>query len=162
MMMKKYLAAAVFASSLLAAPAFAQTATSCDAMLKDFDSHLTSNNIQPTDARVTQARTQAEQACMSGDMTTAESTLDRAVADLGIPPRTGKASGNTGATESGGTTSQGAGTTNNNATSNTNGSTTGTGQSGTQNSNNNSNNSSTNSGTQGSNSGQSGSSSSTQ
>src|SRR6187549_4082286 len=114
MMMKKYLAAAVFASSLLAAPAFAQTATSCDAMLKDFDSHLTSNNIQPTDTRVTQARTQAEQACMSGDMTTAESTLDRAVADLCIPPRTGKASGgNTGATESGGTSSQGAGTTNN-------------------------------------------------
>ena len=100
MMMKKYLAAAVFASSLLAAPAFAQTATSCDAMLKDFDNHLTSNNIQPTDARVTQARTQAEQACMSGDTTTAESTLDRAVADLGIPPRTGKAAGgNTGATE---------------------------------------------------------------
>jgi hypothetical protein len=158
MMMKKYLAAAVFASSLLAAPAFAQTATSCDAMLKDFDSHLTSNNIQPTDTRVTQARTQAEQACMSGDMTTAESTLDRAVADLGIPPRTGKASGNTGATESNGTSSQGTGT-NNSATGNTNGSTTGSGQSGTQNSN---NSGSTNSGTQGSNSGQSGSSSSTQ
>jgi hypothetical protein len=158
MMMKKYLAAAVFASSLLAAPAFAQTATSCDAMLKDFDSHLTSNNIQPTDTRVTQARTQAEQACMSGDMTTAESTLDRAVADLGIPPRTGKASGNTGATESGATSSQGTGT-NNSATGNTNGSTTGSGQSGTQNSN---NSGSTNSGSQGSNSGQSGSSSSTQ
>jgi hypothetical protein len=158
MMMKKYLAAAVFASSLLAAPAFAQTATSCDAMLKDFDSHLTSNNIQPTDTRVTQARTQAEQACMSGDMTTAESTLDRAVADLGIPPRTGKASGNTGATESSGTSSQGTGT-NNSATGNTNGSTTGSGQSGTQNSN---NSGSTNSGSQGSNSGQSGSSSSTQ
>jgi len=156
--MKKYLAAAVFASSLLAAPAFAQTATSCDAMLKDFDSHLTSNNIQPTDTRVTQARTQAEQACMSGDMTTAESTLDRAVADLGIPPRTGKASGNTGATESNGTSSQGTGT-NNSATGNTNGSTTGSGQSGTQNSN---NSGSTNSGSQGSNSGQSGSSSSTQ
>jgi hypothetical protein len=158
MMMKKYLAAAVFASSLLAAPAFAQTATSCDAMLKDFDSHLTSNNIQPTDTRVTQARTQAEQACMSGDMTTAESTLDRAVADLGIPPRTGKASGNTGATESSGTSSQGTGT-NNSATGNTNGSTTGSGQSGTQNSN---NSGSTNNGSQGSNSGQSGSSSSTQ
>jgi hypothetical protein len=158
MMMKKYLAAAVFASSLLAAPAFAQTATSCDAMLKDFDSHLTSNNIQPTDTRVTQARTQAEQACMSGDMTTAESTLDRAVADLGIPPRTGKASGNTGATESNGTSSQGTGT-NNSATGNSNGSTTGSGQSGTQNSN---NSGSTNSGSQGSNSGQSGSSSSTQ
>jgi hypothetical protein len=143
---------------LLAAPAFAQTATSCDAMLKDFDSHLTSNNIQPTDTRVTQARTQAEQACMSGDMTTAESTLDRAVADLGIPPRTGKASGNTGATESNGTSSQGTGT-NNSATGNTNGSTTGSGQSGTQNSN---NSGSTNSGSQGSNSGQSGSSSSTQ
>ena len=156
--MKKYLAAAVFASSLLAAPAFAQTATSCDAMLKDFDTHLTSNNIQPTDTRVTQARTQAEQACMSGDMTTAESTLDRAVADLGIPPRTGKASGNTGATESSGTSSQGTGT-NNSATGNTNGSTTGSGQSGTQNSN---NSGSTNSGSQGSNSGQSGSSSSTQ
>jgi len=158
MMMKKYLAAAVFASSLLAAPAFAQTATSCDAMLKDFDSHLTSNNIQPTDTRVTQARTQAEQACMSGDMTTAESTLDRAVADLGIPPRTGKASGNTGATESNGTSSQGTGT-NNSANGNTTGSTTGSGQSGTQNSN---NSGSTNSGSQGSNSGQSGSSSSTQ
>jgi hypothetical protein len=158
MMMKKYLAAAVFASSLLAAPAFAQTATSCDAMLKDFDSHLTSNNIQPTDTRVTQARTQAEQACMSGDMTTAESTLDRAVADLGIPPRAGKASGNTGATESNGTSSQGTGT-NNSATGNSNGSTTGSGQSGTQNSN---NSGSTNSGSQGSNSGQSGSSSSTQ
>ena len=158
MMMKKYLAAAVFASSLLAAPAFAQTATSCDAMLKDFDSHLTSNNIQPTDTRVTQARTQAEQACMSGDMTTAESTLDRAVADLGIPPRTGKASGNTGATESNGTSSQGTGT-NNSATGNSNGSTTGSGQSGTQNSN---NSGSTNSGSQGSNFGQSGSSSSTQ
>ena len=156
--MKKYLAAAVFASSLLAAPAFAQTATSCDAMLKDFDSHLTSNNIQPTDTRVTQARTQAEQACMSGDMTTAESTLDRAVADLGIPPRAGKASGNTGATESNGTSSQGTGT-NNSATGNSNGSTTGSGQSGTQNSN---NSGSTNSGSQGSNSGQSGSSSSTQ
>jgi hypothetical protein len=143
---------------LLAAPAFAQTATSCDAMLKDFDSHLTSNNIQPTDTRVTQARTQAEQACMSGDMTTAESTLDRAVADLGIPPRTGKASGNTGATESSGTSPQGTGT-NNSATGNSNGSTTSSGQSGTQNSN---NSGSTNSGSQGSNSGQSGSSSSTQ
>ena len=156
MMMKKYLAAAVFASSLLAAPAFAQTATSCDAMLKDFDNHLTSNNIQPTDARVTQARTQAEQACMSGDTTTAESTLDRAVADLGIPPRSG---GNTGATESGGTSSQGTGTTNNTASGNTTGNTSGTGQSGTQNSN---TSGSTNSGTQGSNSGQSNSSSSTQ
>ena len=157
-MFMKSFAAALIGASLIAAPAFAQTATSCDAMLKDFDSHLTSNNIQPTDTRVTQARTQAEQACMSGDMTTAESTLDRAVADLGIPPRTGKASGNTGATESGATSSQGTGT-NNSATGNSNGSTTGSGQSGTQNSN---NSGSTNSGTQGSNSGQSGSSSSTQ
>jgi len=150
--MKKYLAAAVFAGSLLAAPAFAQTATSCDAMLKDFDNHLTSNNIQPTDARVTQARTQAEQACMSGDQTTAEATLDRAVADLGIPPRTGKASGNTGATESGNASSQGTGSNNGNASG-----ASGTNQSGTQNS---TNSGSTNGGTQGSNSGQSNGSSS--
>jgi hypothetical protein len=153
MMMKKYLAAAVFAGSLLAAPAFAQTATSCDAMLKDFDNHLTSNNIQPTDARVTQARTQAEQACMSGDQTTAEATLDRAVADLGIPPRTGKSTGgNTGGTESGSTSSQGTGSTNGNASG-----ASGTNQSGTQNS---TNSGSTNGGTQGSNSGQSNGSSS--
>src|SRR5262249_25203528 len=112
-MMKKYFAAAAFAGSLLTIPAFAQTATSCDAMLKDFDNHLTSNNIQPSDPRVTQARTEAEQACMSGDMATAESSLDRAVADLGIPPRNGMPTGgNTGATESGGTSSQGTGSTN--------------------------------------------------
>jgi hypothetical protein len=155
-MMKKYLAAAVFAGSLLAAPAFAQTASSCDAMLKDFDNHLTTNSIQPNDPRVTQARTQAEQACMSGDMTTAESSLDRAVADLGIPPRSGKSGGaNGGATESGSTSSQGTGSTNN---------TTGTGQSGTQNSNNtgSTTSGSTTSGSTGSNSGQSGSTSSTQ
>jgi hypothetical protein len=151
MMMKKYLAAAVFAGSLLAAPAFAQTATSCDAMLKEFDDHLTTNNIQPTDPRVTQARTQAEQACMSGDMTTAESSLDRAVADLGIPPRSGKSgAGNTGTTESG-NSSQGTGNT------------TSTGQSGTQNSNTSGSTTSgtTNSGNT-SNSGQSGSTSTTQ
>ena len=142
------------AASLLAAPAFAQTASSCDAMLKDFDNHLTTNSIQPNDPRVTQARTQAEQACMSGDMTTAESSLDRAVADLGIPPRIKSGGGNGGATQSGGTSSQGTGSTNN---------TTSTGQSGTQNSNNTgSTTGSTTSGSTGTNSGQSGSTSTTQ
>jgi hypothetical protein len=150
MMMKKYLAAAVFAGSLLAAPAFAQTASSCDAMLKDFDNHLTTNSIQPNDPRVTQARTQAEQACMSGDMTTAESSLDRAVADLGIPPRIKSGGGNGGATQSGGTSTQGTGSTTQN--SNTSGSSTsGSSTSG-----------STNGGSTGSNSGQSGSTSTTQ
>jgi hypothetical protein len=102
MMMKKYAVAAAFAGSLLAAPAFAQDASSCTTMLSDFDSHLAANNIQATDERVTAARTEAEQACMSGDMTAAEASLDKAVADLGIPPRaaSGDASGGqTGSTE---------------------------------------------------------------
>jgi hypothetical protein len=97
MMMKKYAVAAAFAGSLLAAPAFAQDATSCTTMLSDFDAHLAANNIQATDERVTAARTEAEQACMSGDVTAAEASLDKAVADLGIPPRSG--TGETGATE---------------------------------------------------------------
>jgi hypothetical protein len=97
MMMKKYAVAAAFAGSLLAAPAFAQDASSCTTMLSDFDSHLAANNIQATDERVTAARTEAEQACMSGDMTAAEASLDKAVADLGIPPRSG--TGETGSTE---------------------------------------------------------------
>jgi hypothetical protein len=102
MMMKKFAVAAAFAGSLLAAPAFAQDATSCTTMLSDFDAHLAANNIQATDERVTAARTEAEQACMSGDVTAAEASLDKAVADLGIPPRagTGDASGGqTGSTE---------------------------------------------------------------
>lgn len=86
-MMKNYALAAAFAGSLLAAPAFAQDATSCDAMLSDFDAHLAANNVQASDERVTQARGEAEQACLSGDMTAAEESLDRAVADLGIAPR---------------------------------------------------------------------------
>jgi hypothetical protein len=97
MMMKKYAVAAAFAGSLLAAPAFAQDASSCTTMLSDFDAHLAANNIQATDERVTAARTEAEQACMSGDMTAAEASLDKAVADLGIPPRSG--TGETGSTE---------------------------------------------------------------
>jgi hypothetical protein len=98
--MKKYAVAAAFAGSLLAAPAFAQDASSCTTMLSDFDAHLAANNIQATDERVTAVRTEAEQACMSGDMTAAEASLDKAVADLGIPPRAGKATGgDTGATE---------------------------------------------------------------
>ena len=105
MIMKKYAIAAAFVGTLLASPAFAQDAASCETMLSDFDSHLAANNIEATDERVTQARTDAEQACMSGDMTAAEASLDRAVADLGIPPRTGKATGgDTGSTESGGAT----------------------------------------------------------
>ena len=114
MMMKKYAVAAAFAGSLLAAPAFAQDATSCTTMLTDFDAHLAANNIQATDERVTQARTEAEQACMSGDMTAAEASLDKAVADLGIPPRaaTGEAvGGDTGTTESQGQSSDTTGTT---------------------------------------------------
>jgi hypothetical protein len=102
MMMKKYAVAAAFAGSLLAAPAFAQDATSCTTMLTDFDAHLAANNIQATDERVTQARTEAEQACMSGDVTAAEASLDKAVADLGIPPRAGTGEavgGDTGTTE---------------------------------------------------------------
>jgi hypothetical protein len=55
MMMKKYAVAAAFAGSLLAAPAFAQDATSCTTMLSDFDAHLAANNIQATDERVTAA-----------------------------------------------------------------------------------------------------------
>jgi hypothetical protein len=114
MMMKKFAVAAAFAGSLLAAPAFAQDATSCTTMLSDFDAHLAANNIQATDERVTQARTEAEQACMSGDMTAAEASLDKAVADLGIPPRaaTGEAvGGDTGTTESQGQSSDTTGTT---------------------------------------------------
>jgi hypothetical protein len=100
MMMKKFAVAAAFAGSLLAAPAFAHDASSCTTMLSDFDAHLAANNIQATDERVSQARTEAEQACMSGDMTAAEASLDKAVADLGIPPRSGKAAGgDTGSTE---------------------------------------------------------------
>jgi hypothetical protein len=102
MMMKKYAVAAAFAGSLLAAPAFAQDATSCTTMLTDFDAHLAANNIEATDERVTAARTEAETACMSGDVTAAEASLDKAVADLGIPPRsgTGEATGgDTGTTE---------------------------------------------------------------
>jgi hypothetical protein len=105
MIMKKYAIAATFVGALLASPAFAQDAASCETMLSDFDSHVAANNIEATDERVTQARTNAEQACMSGDMTAAEASLDKAVADLGIPPRTGKATGgDTGSTESGGAT----------------------------------------------------------
>jgi hypothetical protein len=102
MMMKKYAVAAAFAGSLLAAPAFAQDATSCTTMLSDFDAHLAANNIEATDERVTAARTEAEQACMSGDVTAAEASLDKAVADLGIPPRAGSgdaSGGQTGTTE---------------------------------------------------------------
>ncbi|HXV25126.1 MAG TPA: hypothetical protein VED46_12805 [Alphaproteobacteria bacterium] len=111
MMMKKYAVAAAFAGSLLAAPAFAQDATSCDAMLSDFDAHLAANNIQATDERVTQARSEAEQACVSGDMTAAEASLDKAYADLGIEPRAeqGTLPGNTGSdtdTQSGTSTVQ--------------------------------------------------------
>ncbi|HSD34233.1 MAG TPA: hypothetical protein VLE26_02355 [Alphaproteobacteria bacterium] len=103
MIMKKYAIAATFVGALLASPAFAQDAASCETMLSDFDSHLAANNIEATDERVTQARTDAEQACMSGDMTAAEASLDKAVVDLGIPPRTGKATGgDTGSTETGG------------------------------------------------------------
>jgi hypothetical protein len=101
--MKKYAVAAAFAGSLLAAPAFAQDATTCTTMLTDFDAHLAANNIQATDERVTAARTEAETACMSGDVTAAEASLDKAVADLGIPPRAGTgeaAGGDTGTTES--------------------------------------------------------------
>ena len=106
MIMKKYAIAATFAGALLASPAFAQDASSCETMLSDFDSHLAANNIEATDERVTQARTDAEQACMSGDMTAAEASLDKAVVDLGIPPRTGKATGgDTGSTEAQGTQS---------------------------------------------------------
>jgi len=112
MMMKKYAVAAAFAGSLLAAPAFAQDATSCDAMLTDFDSHLASNNVQADDERVSAARTEAEQACMAGDMTAAEESLDRAVAELGIPPRPAKATGgDTGGTESQSQSSDTSGTT---------------------------------------------------
>jgi hypothetical protein len=113
MMMKKYAVAAAFAGSLLAAPAFAQDATTCTTMLSDFDAHLAANNIEATDERVTAARTEAETACMSGDMTAAEESLDNAVAELGIPPRsgTGEATGgDTGTTESQ-STDQGSGTT---------------------------------------------------
>jgi hypothetical protein len=102
-MMKKYAVAAAFAGSLLAAPAFAQDATTCTTMLTDFDAHLAANNIHATDERVTAARTEAETACMSGDVTAAEASLDKAVADLGIPPRAGTgeaAGGDTGTTES--------------------------------------------------------------
>ena len=107
MIMKKYAIAAAFVGSLLASPAFAQDAASCETMLSDFDSHLAANNIQATDERVSQARTDAEQACMSGDTAAAEASLDKAVADLGIPPRTGKATGgDTGSTEAQGSTSQ--------------------------------------------------------
>ena len=98
-MMKKYAVAAAIAGSLLAAPAFAQDATSCSTMLSDFDAHLAANNIQATDERVTQARTEAEQACMSGDMTAAEASLDKAVADLGIPARQGATGADVGATQ---------------------------------------------------------------
>jgi hypothetical protein len=107
MIMKKYAIAAAFVGSLFASPAFAQDAASCETMLSDFDSHLAANNIQSTDERVSQARTDAEQACMSGDTAAAEASLDKAVADLGIPPRTGKATGgDTGSTEAQGSTSQ--------------------------------------------------------
>lgn len=102
-MMKKYAVAAAFAGSLLAAPAFAQDATSCEAMLTDFDAHLAANNVEASDERVTAARTEAEEACMAGDMTAAEESLDNAVAELGIPPRSGTgdaAGGDTGTTES--------------------------------------------------------------
>jgi hypothetical protein len=106
MIMKKYAIAATFVGALLASPTFAQDAASCETMLSDFDSHLAANNIEATDERVTQARTDAEQACMSGDVTAAEASLDKAVADLGIPPRTGKATGgDTGSTEAQGTQS---------------------------------------------------------
>ena len=131
--MKKFAVAAAFAGSLFAAPAFAQDATSCDAMLTDFDAHLAANNIQEGDARVAQARTDAQQACMSGDMTTAESTLDQAVADLGIPPRTktdatagGTQSGTSGTDESTTNTETTTDTTGSGSTSNTGSSTTGT------------------------------------
>jgi hypothetical protein len=133
-MMKKYAVAAAFAGSLLAAPAFAQDAASCTTMLSDFDAHLAANNVQATDERVTAARTEAEQACMSGDMTAAEASLDKAVADLGIPPRSGTGETGTTEAESGdqtgnaatGTTTGGADTTTSGAT----GSTTTTGTTG--------------------------------
>ena len=134
-MMKKYVVAAAVAGSLLAGPAFAQDAASCTTMLSDFDAHLAANNVQATDERIPAARTEAEQACMSGDLTAAEASLDKAVADLGIPPRSG--TGETGSTEaeSGdqtgaaatGTTTGGADTTTSGATGSTTTGTTGSG-----------------------------------
>jgi hypothetical protein len=127
-MMKKYAVAAAIAGSLLAAPAFAQDATSCSTMLSDFDAHLAANNIQATDERVTSARTEAEQACMSGDMTAAEASLDKAVADLGIPPRQGATGADVGATQN--QESSTTGTTGSTTGTDTSGSTTGTDTSG--------------------------------
>jgi hypothetical protein len=96
-----YTLAAALSASLLAGPAMAQDSGSCEALLRDFDAHLSAHGIAENDERVAQARTQAQQSCMSGDTAAAQTSLDRAVANIGLPPVSGQAAGgDTGLTES--------------------------------------------------------------
>jgi hypothetical protein len=106
--MRKMLGFVVVLSASLSAPASAQDAGSCEALLNSFDAHLSANGIPETDERVAQERTQAEQACMAGDTAAAEASLDRVIANLGLPPRSGQAKGgDTGMTEAQGQQSLG-------------------------------------------------------
>jgi hypothetical protein len=136
-MRKMYLLSAVVAGSLLAGSAGAQAAGSCEAMLKDFDAQLSAKGIPTTDQRVSQERSSAQQACMTNNTTAAQSSLNRAAANIGLT-WTGKASsGNTGATEAQGANSQ-AGQSGASASQNgLNGTQNGAGINGVQNSNNN-------------------------
>ena len=104
--MRKALAFVVTLSASLSAPALAQAA--CESLLDSFDAHLSANGIPETDERVAQERSQAEQACMGGDTAAAEASLDRVIANLGLPPRSGQTKGgDTGMTEAQGQQSQG-------------------------------------------------------
>jgi hypothetical protein len=101
------LAGSLFAGSALAA----SDPVRCDAMLKEFDDQLAANQVTEGKVEAQQARTEAEQACMSGDVEAAEATLDRAVSELGIPARPGRDTGTTGTTGTGNTGTTESGTT---------------------------------------------------
>lgn len=82
-MRKIYLLSAILAGSLLTGSATAQAASSCETMLGTFDAQLRAKSIPMTDARVAKERTKAEEACMAGNATAAQKSLDRAAARVG-------------------------------------------------------------------------------
>ena len=105
-MRRMYLLSAMIAGSLLAGSTAAQAASSCEAMLTNFDAQLSAKGIPQTDQRIAQERSQAQQACMTGNMTAAQMSLNRAAANVGLPWSLGKASsGNSGPSEAQGANS---------------------------------------------------------
>jgi hypothetical protein len=106
-MRRMFLLSATIAGSLFASAGAAQAAASCEAMLKSFDAQLSAKGIATTDERVAQARSQAQESCATGNLAAAQSSLNRAGANIGFPPSFGSATGgDAGATEAGGSQSQ--------------------------------------------------------